>query len=327
MSTTATTDSLEAARALHRRALVIDAHADTLERSLVEGFPFGGATPEAHLDVPRLMDAGVNLQTLSLWVAPEFRGDRALHRALAILARFLVAQQEHPELVQVTRADQIRADRLGFVISIEGASPLLDDLAMLEVFHRLGVRMISLTWNDRTAWADGLMQGPHPGGLTNLGKKLVQAMGERGVVLDLAHIAEPGFWDAMAATEGPVAVSHGNARAVHHHPRNLTDEQIRALAERGGVMGLCFAPSFISEHPTDIDGLVRHVDHVVSLVGPAHLGLGTDYDGITGTPAGLSHVACLPRLTAALLERGYPEAALEQMLGLNWLRVFSAVWK
>lgn len=314
------------ARALHERCLVIDGHADTLDRVLNEGLPLTEAAPY-HIDLPRLVEARVNVQTFSLWTPPEYQGERALHRALKLIAAFLDMQRDCPELRQVTSVAELDAGRAGFLFSFEGADPLVDDLSLLEVFYRLGVRMIGLTWNGRNAFADGLKVGPRPSGLTELGRELVERMQELGIVLDLAHIAEPGFWDALACSQGPVVATHANAYALHPHARNLRDDQLRAIAERGGLVGVTFVPGFLTKEPADIDHVLAHIDYLVDLIGEDHVGLGSDFDGITTPPSRLSHVGCLPNLTEGMLMRGYSPERIEKILGRNWARVFAAVWK
>lgn len=318
---------LTQARELHRRCLVIDGHADSLDRVLSEGCTFLEGSAPLQLDWPRLRAAGLNAQALSLWTPPEYQGTRALHRALSMVAALQAMQRQEPELRQVTTMADLDAGKPGVMLTMEGADPLVDDLSLLEVFYSLGVRMIGLTWNGRNAFADGLKVGPKPSGLTDLGRELVHRMGELGIVLDLAHIAEPGFWDALEVTKGPVVASHANAHALHAHPRNMRDDQLKAIAERGGLVGITFVPGFLTQEAADLDHVLDHIDYVVRLIGEDHVALGSDFDGITRPPTRLDHVGCLPNLTAGLLERGYPEERIAKILGGNWARVFRAVWK
>jgi membrane dipeptidase len=316
----------ERAQELHRRLLVIDGHADTLDRVLEEGHDFLEPSPDFHIDLPRLLEAGINCQVFSLWTPPEYQGERATIRALKMIGAFLEMQKERSELRQITRVSDLDPARPGFCFSFEGAEPLAGDVSLLEVFYRLGVRMIALTWNGRNPFADGLRVGPKPSGLTELGLELVERMGELGVVLDLAHIAEPGFWDALAASHGPVVATHANARALHDHPRNLTDAQLKAIAERDGLVGITFVPTFLAKGGADLDDVLAHIDYVVQLIGEDHVGLGSDFDGITQPPTRLTGVQCLPALTEGMLQRGYSEARVTKILGSNWARVFQKIW-
>ncbi len=317
----------ERAMELHRRLLVIDGHADTLERVLEEGHDFLEPAPDFHIDLPRLLEAGVNCQVFSLWTPPDYQGERATTRALAMIGAVLEMQRKRADLRQVMRASDLDASRPGFCFAFEGAEPLAGDVALLEVFHRLGVRMVALTWNGRNPFADGLKVGASPSGLTDLGVELIARMNELGIVLDLAHIAEPGFRDALKVSRGPLVATHANARALHDHPRNLKDEQLKAIAERGGLVGVTFVPSFLARGGADLEDVFAHLDYMVRLIGEDHVALGSDFDGITALPTRLGGVQDLPLLTAMMLERGYPEARVAKILGNNWARVFEEVWK
>ena len=315
------------ARELHDRCLIIDGHADSLDRVLSEGCNFLEGSSDLQLDWPRLVHSGLNVQALSLWTPPEYQGPRALQRALAMVAAFQAMKRKDSELRQVESTEELDSTRPGVMLTMEGADPLVDDLTLLEVFHRLGVRMIGLTWNGRNAFADGLKVGPKPSGLTDLGRELVKRMEDLGIVLDLAHLAEPGFWDAMELSTGPLVVSHANARALHAHPRNMNDDQLRAIAGRGGLVGVTYVPGFLTTEKADLDHVLDHIDYMVQLVGEDHVSLGSDFDGITQPPTRLSHVGELPNLTAGMLSRSYTTSRIEKILGGNWARIFRTVWK
>lgn len=321
-----TPDWLTRARDLHRRVLVIDGHADTLDRAVTEGLDFARGAAELHLDWPRLSAAGINAQALAIWTPPDRHREAAMARAMQLVATLRVGMRE-VGVRQILGVEDLDAGRPGVLLTMEDAAPLIDDPLNLEVFHALGVRMIGLTWNGRNAFADGQKVGPTPGGLTDLGRALVARMDALGVVVDLAHIAEPGFWDALAVATRPVAVSHANARALHDHHRNLTDEQLKAIAATGGLVGVTFVPGFLTSGAAAREHVVAHLEHMLGVIGEEHVALGSDFDGITAGPAGLGDVSALTSLTADLLERGHTEARVEKILGSNWERVFRAVWK
>lgn len=318
---------LRRARALHERSLLIDGHADTLNRIVSEGHSFIEPSPDLHLDWPRLQAAQINVQCLSLWIDQAYLGERATRRALDLIAAFFERARKVSDLRTVTAPSQLDARRPGFVFAFEGADPLGDDLNSLEVFYRLGVRMIGLTWNGRNAFADGLKVGPKPSGLTSLGRELIARMGELGVVPDVSHLAEPGFWEVVELASGPVVASHANTYSRHAHPRNLRDDQIKAIADKGGLVGITFVPHFLADSEADLDDVLTHLDHVIELVGDDYVGLGSDFDGITVGPTRLEEVSMLPNLTAGMLAIGYSEERIAKILGLNWARVFRAVWK
>jgi membrane dipeptidase len=316
----------ERALALHRRVRVVDAHCDTISLVLDEGHDLVGGDARHQVDVPRLRAAGVGIQVLACWNEPEHSGHAAYARCMAKIGTFhqLVRRAG---LRPVTRKADLDVPELGFILSLEDAAPAMGSLRHLETLHVAGVRMIGLTWNGRNELADGVGVGPRPGGLTDLGRAFVEEMEVLGIVVDLAHVSEPCFWDVIELATKPVAVSHANAKALCDHRRNLTDDQIRAVAKTGGVIGVTYVPSFLGGDEPDVDTVVRHVEHMISVAGPSVVGLGSDFDGIAKTPVGLEHAGCLPALTAALLARGHAEADVEAMVGGNWLRVFRACWR
>lgn len=320
-----TTSYHELALALHRRHTVIDAHADTLTEVVDHGHDFLGGAPGLHIDVPRLQAVGMGIQVLTCWNEPQLIGLPAFARAMEKIGAFHEARRRGGLRHVTTKAD-LDAPGLGFILSLEDAAPCMGSPLHLEALYAAGIRMIGLTWNGRNELADGVLASDKPGGLTRVGVALVEKMQSLGVVVDLSHIAEVGFWDVLERSGKPVACSHSNAKAVHEHVRNLTDAQIKAIAEQGGVIGVCFAPAFLGPDRPGIDAVIRHIDHMVGVGGIDVVGLGSDFDGIAATPVGLEEVSKLPDLTAALLERGYAEADLAKLLGGNWRRVFAANW-
>lgn len=320
------------ALALHRRVCVIDGHCDTLGRVVDEGLPFIEGNGSGHVDLPRLEKAGVGIQVLACWNEPQYSGHAAFVRAMEKIGAFY-QEQRRGGLRLVKTASDLSKTGLAFALSLEDAAPCMGSPRHLEALFAVGVRMIGLTWNGRNEIADGLGVGDRPGGLTDVGKIMVAHMQQLGVVVDLSHIAEIGFWDVLEVSSKPVACSHSNAKAIHEHRRNLTDAQIKAIAAQGGVIGVTYVPAFLGpgrdpdagDRP-GIEEVVRHIDHMCEVGGPEVVGLGSDFDGIAQTPVGLEDVSCVPALTAALLARGYSEADLVKILGGNWARVFAANW-
>jgi membrane dipeptidase len=238
--------------------------------------------------------------------------------------------------------------RIGLLLHLEGCRPLMGSLAGLQSLFELGIRSAQLTWNGGNELADGVGV-PQPAGLTKLGREALREMQRLGVLVDVSHLAPAGVRDVLELTERPVVASHANAAALHLHPRNLTDDQIRGIAATGGVVGLCFVPTFIGP-PATVERLVDHADHMASLVGTDHLALGPDYvemalptmladmrgdpmyaDGGDGPPEwavfpeGLQRVETLATLSAALLERGWSQGDVVKVLGGNALRVLRSV--
>ena len=316
----------ERALALHRRVPVVDAHCDTISFVLDDRTDMVGGDARMQVDVPRLLAGGVGIQVLACWNEAEYSGHASFARCMAKVGAFHRLARLHG-LRHITRPAQLDEPGLGFVLSMEDAAPVMGSDVHLEALYAAGIRMIGLTWNGRNELADGVGVGAKPGGLTDVGKHIVAQMGELGIVVDLAHVSEPSFWDVVEQHDKPLAVSHANAKAVWEHRRNLTDDQIRAIHKSGGVIGVTYVPAFLAAEDVTVDSVVRHIDHMCEVAGPEVVGLGSDFDGISTTPKGLEHAGCAPALTAALLQRGYTEADVEKIVSGNWLRVFKANWR
>ncbi len=316
---------------LHEQTIVVDAHCDTVLHVLRNGYELGEEHSEAHVDLPRLRRGGVNLQFFALYIEPQFKPDRATRRVLQMLDAFYQQQSLNDDTLSVARnagdiRSALRQGKVAALLSIEGGEALEGDLGVLRMLYRLGVRAIGLTWNERNQIADGVGEKSAGGGLTDFGRQVVAEMNRLGMIIDVSHLSERSFWDTVGASGHPVIASHSNARVLCPHVRNLTDEQIRALAHNGGVMGINFSSEFlIQEGQASIADIVRHIEHVCALVGPGHVGLGADFDGITMPPGDLPDVSHLPALTQTLSGRGFDEAAIRGFLGENFMRVIERV--
>ncbi len=321
-----------ASQELHRLSVVVDTHIDTL-LNLINGkvATLGARSDYGHVDFPRLKEGGVNIQFFAAFIEPQYKPERGLKRALQMIDAYYREVEKYPDLIRpVTSYPQmlqaVGEGKIAAVLSIEGGEAVAGDLAVLRCLYRLGVRAIGLTWNERNDIADGVGERESGGGLTRFGRDLVREMNRLGMLVDVSHLSEKSFWDVLAVAKAPIIASHSNAQAVCPHPRNLTDDQIKALAANGGVMGLNFCPDFIDAKEPTQARLLDHAEHIISLVGPDHLGIGSDYDGISSGPVGLEEVTKLPNLTAGLLERGHSPATVQKILGENYLRVFAQVF-
>lgn len=314
---------------LHRESLVIDTHCDTILRVIRSdgSYRLRDAHEEGHVDVPRLRQGGVNLQFFAAYIEPQYKPDRSVRRVLQMFDCFYQEIAANPDdLYQVLCAADLtearRQGKIGALLAIEGGEAIEGDLGVLRMLHRLGARCMSLTWNQRNQLADGAWDCRSGGGLTQLGVDLVQEMNRLGMIVDVSHLSIPGFWDVVDVSTKPIIASHSNARAVCDHIRNLNDEQIKALAKNGGVMGLNMDSSFLcTGEQATIEHVVDHAMHICELVGSKHLGIGADFDGISRPPIGLENVSKLPSLTEALLKRGLSDEQVRDILGENYLRV------
>jgi len=226
---------------------------------------------------------------------------------------------------EVRRA--INEKKLSALLSIEGAEALGSSLDILDTYYGRGVRAIGITWNRRNAFGRGL-RGEGEGGLTPLGKQLVEKMQVLYMLIDVAHLSEEGFWEVADIAKGPFIASHANARAVLDHPRNLTDAQIRAIADHGGAIGCVFVPSFIAKDPNDsnLEAFLLHVEQVVKAGGIESCAIGSDFDGFVPIDASVIRNASeFPLLYEGLRKRGYSHGDAAKILGENWLRVFDEV--
>jgi membrane dipeptidase len=328
---------------IHFDSIVVDTHCDTLkcmlpvftrprdsmwgDRSKVG---MGARSSLGHIDVPRLREGGVTCQVFAVSGERSRTPSHSLRTALEMIDRFYGECEANREaIVPVTTHDEIvqakRAGKVAAMLSIEGADVLEGSVEVLRVFHRLGVRMVGLVHSIRNELADGVADRRTRGGLSELGVQAVGELNRLGMIVDVSHLNDEGFWDVLELSRDPVIASHSNARAVCDHPRNMTDDMIRALAEKGGVMGMNFAPGFVHPKRATLAGVVDHMDHIVGLVGPGHVGLGSDFDGIPSTPVGLEDVTRMPGLTEELVRRGYDEEDVRKILGGNHLRLIKAV--
>ncbi|MGB9802877.1 dipeptidase [Desulfofundulus sp.] len=314
---------------LHHRSMVVDAHCDVLTAMEVQNRHLSEVGKGGHVDLIRLRRGGVNVVFLAAFIAPVYR-ERAVARALELFDRFYAEMEANrKELMLVTCFDDIAAARdsgkIGVLLAIEGGEALGGRLEVLRMFYRLGVRSLTLTWNGRNELADGVAEEGTRGGLTVFGREVVREMNRLGMLVDVSHLSEAGFWDVLEVSTAPVIASHSNTRHVCNHRRNLSDDQIRALAARGGVIGLCFCPEFVHPSEPSLDKLLDHVDHMVALGGVNCVGIGSDFDGIKNVTPGLEDISCLPSLTRALWQRGYRDEEISAILGGNFLRVFQQV--
>jgi len=326
-----------------RSAVVLDAHSD-LFNDIVERRAHGQTRVLQERHLPQLREGGVDVLVCAVYVEARFKPDRALPRALQILDAIHCELEETPDSLRLClntadiQAAQA-AGQLAVLISLEGAEPLGNDFGVLRLMHRLGLRWVGLTWNQRNQVADGIGERRTRGRLTEYGLALVRELNRSRMLIDLAHIAEEAFYDVIEASDQPVVFSHGNCAAVCEHDRNLTDAQLEALAFRGGVLGITFHPPLVSASRPCLEEVARHIDHAIRIMGIDHVGIGADFsDFIVWDPAevgtgfeeqpkteNLQGVSDLPKLLEALLARGYTPDQTAGLLGANFMRVIKEV--
>ena len=310
---------------------IIDTHADSLGSVLRGERHLSTRSDTGQLDFPRMADGGHTVQFFSLWVEPEYKPERAMSRLMQYLDVFWSEIGNHPEWIspvldKASLAQVVTTGKLGAVMSVEGAEAVGTDPAMVRILYRLGVRLMSLTWNQRNALADGAGEDPGGGGLSRDGRRVVQEMNRIGMTVDVSHLSHAGFWDVLEVSAVPVVASHSNCGALAPHRRNLSDAQIRALAQAGGIQGITFVREFLQGNQ-DLERVVDHIWHAVSLVGDdRHTGLGSDFDGVETPVSGLEDVTRLVRLAEAMSARGLSDESIGRILGYNYYDFFSQAW-
>ena len=370
------------AREIHDSAIVVDTHADTPQRFLDENYDIGSTDPkdQGHISLDKAKAGNLGAEFFSIWVEPETNQGHFARHALDLIDSVYEQTARHPDrMTMAFSVDDIerahREHKLAALLGIEGGHSIENDIHLLRDFYRLGVRYMTLTWSNTNEWADssGDIDDPkvaHHNGLTDQGKQIVLEMNRLGMLVDVSHVADKTFWDTIAVTKAPIIASHSSARALTDHPRNMTDDMLRAVAKNGGTVQVNFYNAFIDENYrkaaaaqakdrdaavkayTDrlkaagktvdyldadhierewaakiprppLSSLIDHIDHIAKVAGIDHVGLGSDFDGVSGaTPQGIDSAADLPKITQALVDRGYSADDIRKILGGNLLRVF-----
>lgn len=313
----------------HKSCKVVDTHCDILDTLKKTNCRLNQERANGHLDLPRLLRGGVKVLFFAAFVQPDLSGGY-LRRTLELVAIFHNELGQNgtflaPVLTREDLHDALAAGKVGSLLTVEGGEALEGSLEILQILHRLGVRALTLTWNYRNALGDGIAERDSRGGLTKFGKAVVREMNRIGMLVDVAHLAPAGFWDTLETSSAPVIASHCNSFTVCPHPRNLTDDQVRAIADAGGVVSVTFVPDFVCTANPSLERLLDHIDHLVEIGGIDCVGIGSDFEGFNGFLPGLRDAADLPLLTRGLLGRGYTPEEVKKIMGENVLRVLEQV--
>jgi len=373
------------ARAIHDSAIVVDTHADTPQRFLDENFDIGSNDPKdiGHISLDKARAGNLGAEFFSIWVDPETNQGHFAQHTFDLIDSVYEQAARHPDrMMMAFSVEDIeharKQKKLAALMGIEGGHSIENDIHLLRDFYRLGVRYMTLSWSNTNEWADssGDIDDPkiqHHNGLTDFGKQVVLEMNRLGMMVDISHVADKTFWDVIATSKAPVIASHSSARALSNHPRNMTDDMLRAVAKNGGVVHVNFFSAFDDQKYLDafraqskeqdaaveeyvarkkaagqpvsyldkdrierewsariprplLKSLIDNIDHIAKVAGTDHVGLGSDFDGVSGaTPEGIDSAADLPKITQALLDRGYGADDIHKILGGNTLRVFKEV--
>ncbi len=372
------TQSSERVKKIHSKAILVDAHNDILTTIATDSVNIEtNLLGKTHSDISRFAQGGVDVQIFSIWCDGKMQNpyqwaNREIDSLYAVALR-------NPQQMQIAYSPNdikkiVSQNKLAAMMGMEGGHMIEDDLSKLDRLYKRGVRYMTLTWNNSTSWASSALDettnrdSTKQKGLNNFGKQVVSRMNELGMMVDLSHVGEQTFWDAINTTSKPVIVSHSCVHALCPVFRNLKDDQIKAVGKNGGVICLNFYSGFLDSnfnkrnaafnerHKVERDSIMKtvtdsyfasdymfkkyasevqelraplslvldHLDYLVKLAGINHVGLGSDFDGISSTPQSLDGVQDFPNLTEALFKRGYSKKSIRKILGGNTLRVFAA---
>ncbi len=370
--------SAQSYQKIHNDAILIDTHNDILTTCITKGYSFDqNLKGKTYSDLARMKEGGVKVQIFSVWCDelqknPYTYANRQIDTLYAWIARNpgkMMLVKTPAELMQA-----VHEHKLASMIGVEGGHMMEDKLSNLDNLFNRGVRYMTLTWNNSTSWATSAWAETldtlknQKKGLNEFGKEVVRHMNKLGMMVDLSHVGVQTFWDAINTSTKPIIVSHSCVYSLCPVPRNLRDDQIKAVGKNGGVIHLNFYSGFIDsnyekkkkifndEHKTERDSLLKanadpyfaddylyikykaevqsmrppismlidHLDYIVKLIGVDHVGLGSDFDGSESSPLGLDGVEDYPKITQALVQRGYSKTDIEKILGGNFIRVFKA---
>jgi membrane dipeptidase len=362
-----------AAHQLHFSSIVLDTHDDTTQRFFSKDFDIGAHNPDGHVDIPRMREGGMNAIFFSIWIDGRIMGPPAVQKALDQIDAVLENVKKHSkDMVLARTAEDVRRahaqGKIAALMGVEGGHMIGNDIRVVRIFADLGVRYMTLSHFYNDEWADSSTDKPAHNGLTDFGKEVVREMNRQGMMVDISHVSDKTFYDALEVSKAPLIASHSSCRALCNHVRDMSDDMIKALAAKGGVIQINYEKSFIDQaykdaydkeaggavaHLSEVtakcnndeaciakemstlqkklteegklpvvswERIIDHIDHAVKLVGADHVGLGSDFDG-ADMPTGMEDCSKLPKITDALLKKGYSEADIRKILGENTLRV------
>jgi len=374
----ASADSIsEKARKLHFSSIVVDTHDDTTQRFLDGKFDLGVRSSTGSIDIPRMREGNLNAIFFSIWMPSKITGPEAVNRALVQIDAVREQIRKHSiDVVLATTAAEVRdahkQGKIAALMGVEGGHMINCDLGVLRNYAALGVRYMTLTHSGNDEWADSSTDKAVHNGLTDFGKDVVREMNRLGVMVDISHVSDKTFYDVLETSKAPLIASHSSCRAICDAPRNMTDQMMKDLAAKGGVVQINYHVGFLSQEFRDaekanpelnkaisaevmkrcgdnegcqlIEGdritreyveqgklprvdfskIIEHIDHAVKVAGIDHAGLGSDFDG-ANMPYGMEDATKLPKITEALLQKGYSEGDVKKILGENTLRVMTEV--
>ncbi|KIL45115.1 dipeptidase [Jeotgalibacillus soli] len=312
---------------------IIDAHCDALSKLIRDDtLSFHVPNNKMESQFEYMKKANMAAQIFAVFVPPDLPSNQRFNTALKMIEKFHYDVVKKDTLIPILNGKDLekvcgeKTQIRGGILSLEGADALEGNLLYMNTLYRLGMRALGFTWNFRNEAADGVEE-PNAGGLSVFGMQVLIEANKLGIMLDVSHLSEKGFWNVAENSKDPFIASHSNCQQIYHHKRNLSNEQLQAIFKKGGVVGLTFVPSFITdEKKVNVTHFLKHVDHVLTLGGENHLAFGSDFDGVSYTMEDLINGESYIILIEALLKQ-YKEEQVKKWMHENWLRVFSAVLK
>jgi len=319
---------------IHNNCTLADLHNDILE-VMTNDTNYHWATLHNYnnTDIPRLKTGGIDVQLFAAWVDPDaidssnyFKQTQKMiwmfNRELGLNTSSIGQAYTKDDVDSLLKQNKIAA-----ILAVEGGHSIGNNLANLKALHDAGMRYMTITWNNSTSWAVSAKDSRSSTvGLSDFGKSVIRAMDSLGIMIDVAHTGIKTIEDILSITKNPIIDTHTGARALNNHYRDLYDDQIKAIAKTGGVIGVVFYPPFLTSGTATISTVVSHIDYIAKLVGVDYVAVGSDFDGIgTDYVTGLEDVSKYPALTYALLRKGYTQEDIRKILGGNFLRVFQKV--
>lgn len=334
------------ARELLKKHVVVEGHRDVYEQLYRKSV--GEESPIRDGIAPRLIRDGINVCVYAIsgdsYSHTQNTG-RYLETALENIDMFLEEAPRSEGMIGMIRTrgdlpEKAQPGQVSFILHFEGGMPLQGSIHQLRNFYRLGLRSMQLTWNFRNELGDGVWENRTKGGLTNFGVEVIKEMNRLGMIVDLAHMNREGFFQALEVATAPLIVSHANACGMLDNPRNLADDQIKAIADQGGLVGILALPERVAKKDATIDDLLKHIDYMINLVGIEHIALGMDFIKYDGPRTlkdrhhplhereyvkGFEEIEDLPNLIERLGKNGYKENDVALILGGNYLRVLKTI--
>ncbi|WP_434655386.1 dipeptidase [Thermoanaerobacterium thermosaccharolyticum] len=309
--------------------MFVDFHCDTLYLIQKDNRDITKKNDKGHIDLIRLDEGMVHLQVFATFIEPEYVRKDAATKTLKMIDKLYQLMEKTDKIKLILSGKDVEEakneSKIGALLSIEGGEALEGDLALLRMFYKLGVRAMTLTWSLRNDLGDGIL-GSSDYGLTSFGKDVIKEMNRLGMIVDVSHLNERGFWDAINICEKPLIASHSDCKALCRHPRNLSDDQIKAIAAKGGVIGINFCPDFLRDDDNaSVEDVLDHIEHIVNLVGVEHVGFGSDFDGIEKTPFGLDDAASFPKILDGLKKRGFKDDEINSISHDNFERIIKEI--